>query len=154
VPTNENLDNGDFKAIIEFSLKKRIRENINFPAPVGRISDDSASLLTQDSLDELFSKYLFLENVLPDFKQLNLSARFVCPMGDNVIYILPNGEVCPCTFTHVSFGNILKDGIADILVKMRGSDLLRGLKRRDNCPISMDRDFINKVIKYQKLKNR
>ena len=150
VPTNENLNNGDFNAMINFSLEKKIRVNVNLPAPAGKLLNDVSCLLTKESLDTLFKKYLVLENVLPDFKMATFSGEFVCPMGGDVIYILPDGNVCPCTFTQVAFGNVLKEPVGDILNKMHNSDLLKNLNRKRCCPISMDRDFISRVEEIKK----
>lgn len=145
VPTNENLMNGDFDNIIKFANANSIRVNINFPAPIGRILDNKNNILSKESLDLFNKKYLNMQNVLPDFKIYRVSdLTYYCPMGEYSIYILPDGEVCPCTFTHISFGNILKDDIRKILSRLKKSKILGQLDRKQ-CPISMDDEFIDAV---------
>lgn len=149
VPTNENLSDGSFQKIIDFALKNDIRCNVNLPAPVGKILESEHSLLTRDSLDVFFNKYFHYPNILADFKMHNAASTARCPMGNATIYILPDGEVCPCTFTQISFGNIFHTPIAEILKKMNQSTLLKNLDRTQ-CPISMDREFIKEVHSIMK----
>lgn len=44
-----------------------------------------------------------------------------CPAGMEKIYITAFGDVIPCPFIHVSFGNIRKEPLADIVARMRRS---------------------------------
>lgn len=142
VPTNENMKNGDFKNMMQFSLDNKIRVNMNLPAPIGKLLNNKEILLDKESLAALMKDYMPLPSVIPDFKQ-NFMGRVVCPIGFNAIYILPDGEVCPCTFVHISFGNILKEPIEVILKRLKGSSFIRNIKRDGQCPVAMDRDFIN-----------
>ncbi|MCL4503899.1 MAG: radical SAM protein [Deltaproteobacteria bacterium] len=145
VPTNENLADNDFEAMVRFATQRDLRLNVNLPAPVGKLIDDQECALSQESMRLLEQRYFPLENFLPDFKQTTIQRRIHCPMGENTIYILPDGEVCPCTFTHISFGNILKEPIRTILQRLDASPTLQNLIRDGRCPISMDPEFIAKV---------
>lgn len=145
VPTNENLANGDFESLVSYANERKLRINANLPAPIGKLFKVPDFLLNKKSLDVLVSKYFPLSNFLPDFKQTTLTCKIRCPMGEKIIYIFPNGEVCPCTFTHISFGNILDEDIDVIIRRMDESPVLKMLKRDDQCPISMDSDFIQRV---------
>ncbi len=154
VPTNENLVDGDFESIVRFACENKIRLNCNLPAPVGELEDDpsilpeksleNSSILTEESLEILRTKYFPLENFLPDFKIFSTD-RVWCPMGEGFVYIMPDGDVGPCTFTQISFGNLLHEDLVPIVSRMRDSEMLQTLERRDQCPISMDRGFIKKV---------
>jgi MoaA/NifB/PqqE/SkfB family radical SAM enzyme len=93
----------------------------------------------------LVKEYFPLPNFMPDFKQTNAARKVHCPMGEDNLYIFPDGEVCPCTFTHISFGNILEEPAEDILKRMDASHVLLSVARDGMCPISMDKEFIAKV---------
>ena len=147
VPTNENLANGDFGALVAYAREKDIRMNVNLPAPVGKWMDTPECALTPESVAMLRREYFSLPNFMPDFKQTSASRKVRCPMGEDNLYILPDGEVCPCTFTHVSFGNILTESPEDILRRMDASPTLMNVARDGMCPISMDKEFIAKVHK-------
>ncbi len=145
VPTNESLANSDFDAIVRFTEQHNIRLNVNLPAPIGRLFGERSHLLTPASLKQLEEHYYGRPGFLPDFKQTGVSRAVHCPMGENNMYILPDGEVCPCTFTHISFGNIVHEPIETILARMDASPTLRNLKRDGQCPIAMDPAFIDKI---------
>lgn len=144
VPTNENLANGDFRSIIDFALNNKIRVNVNLPAATGKLRKDLSSLLTVESIKIFEEEFLNIDNIIPDFKVISTKQKYYCPMGDKGIYILPDGQVCPCTFVHISYGNILTDSIEEILIKMKNAKLIKDMDR-NQCPIAMDRDFIDKV---------
>lgn len=147
VPTNENLRNGDFQRMIDYAIRNGIRVNANLPASIGKLISTEDVLLDQESMNMLAVQYFTLDNFQPDFKQSTVPGKVYCPMGEYSIYIFPNGEVCPCTFTHVSFGNILHEPIKNIVARMKQSSLIKDIKRADCCPISMDISFIRRVKK-------
>lgn len=143
VPTNENLNNGDFVALMDMCSTLGIRVNINLPAAIGSLQEEA--LLNEHSLQILKERFFPMDNFLPDFKLAGAGQKVWCPMGEASVYIMPDGDVCPCTFTQISFGNVLTEDLSVILTRMRGSSLISGLKREGQCPISMDRGFIAKV---------
>ncbi len=147
VPTKENLANGDFDRLVQFACERDMRINANLPAPIGKLLGNTDSLLGPEQLQQLEDRYIPLPNFLPDFKQTSLARKMRCPMGENTIYILPDGEVCPCTFTHISFGNILTEPIQTILARLDASPTLNALPRDGRCPISEDPEFIEKLTK-------
>lgn len=146
VPTNETLVNGDFANLIAFAETNRIRVNLNLPAPIGHWLDQAEQiLLSEESLALLERDYFHKEIVIPDFKASTGGFRFWCPMGETSLYIFPDGEVCPCTFTHISFGNIFQEPLDGIVRRMRESSLLKNLNRDGQCPIAMNNEFIQIV---------
>ena len=42
-----------------------------------------------------------------------------CPAGVEKVYITPYGDVIPCPFIHVSFGNVKDSSLLEIVDKMR-----------------------------------
>jgi len=145
VPTNENLGNDEFQDMVEYATQRGIRLNVNLPAPIGKWANFTSCALTAVSIKKLESNFFPLPNFVSDFKNTNLSGKMHCPMGENNVYVFPDGEVCPCTFTHISFGNILQESAQTILKRMDSSPTLQNIKRDGMCPISMDKDFIAKV---------
>lgn len=149
VPTNKNIHNGDFQSLIDFAVEHNLRVNINLPAPTGNLSGQDSEILADDSLEILKDQYFKIDNFLPDFKMSFAGLNVWCPMGETSVYIMPDGDVCPCTFTQVSFGNILTEDLKLILKKMRSSKLLSSIDRVGQCPISMNPEFIKKVNKIK-----
>ena len=112
VPTHQNIANGEYRKIIEFAVEKGIRVNVNYPALAGQYTACYDELLTGDELKEV-REYFKLPNVTSDFTVMG--GTYECPAGRKKVYILPDGSVCPCTFIHISFGNILKEPLRQIM---------------------------------------
>ena len=51
-----------------------------------------------------------------------------CSCGVNYLYVTPYGDVCPCDFNHVIFGNIRKTPLYKIWDKMTSLDDFRSAK--------------------------
>ena len=51
-----------------------------------------------------------------------------CSCGTDFFYISPHGDVCPCDFSHVIFGNILETPLHEIWEKMNALEDFRSVK--------------------------
>lgn len=136
VPTHQSVKNGEYKKLIDFAVSKGIRVNVNYPALCGQYTDHAEELLTEEELKEV-REYFKLTNVTSDFTVM--ADRYECPAGRKKIYVLPDGSVCPCTFIHISFGNILKEPLLDIMKRMWSVPLL--MSRPDRCLVGEDHAF-------------
>jgi len=67
-----------------------------------------------------------------------------CPAAMEKIYITPYGDVLPCPFIHISFGNVKKDKLVDIVARMRKNPFLSGYP--GICLAAEDRDFHSRVL--------
>lgn len=137
VPTHENIANGDFRRMIEFAIAKKIRVNVNYPALAGEFTKCYDELLTQKELKEI-KKYFKLPNVTSDFTVI--SDKYECPAGRKKIYILPDGSVCPCTFIHISFGNILSEPLEEIMGRIWSTKIFMS---RPKCCLVGESPFFN-----------
>lgn len=150
VPTHENLANGDYQKLIDFAVAKKIRVNVNYPALAGELTDDYEALLTEAEI-KIARKYFNLPNVTSDFTVL--ADKYQCPAGERKIYILPDGSVCPCTFIHISFGNILHEPLEQIMQRLWSTQIFNC--QADNCIASESRLFnevyLSEVFKAEKL---
>jgi MoaA/NifB/PqqE/SkfB family radical SAM enzyme len=67
-----------------------------------------------------------------------------CPASTRSVYIIPSGDVLPCLFIHVSFGNALKEPLRVILERM---SKVRELQEASPlCLAGEDRDFISRYL--------
>jgi MoaA/NifB/PqqE/SkfB family radical SAM enzyme len=141
VPTHANLSNGEFEKLIAFSVEKKIRVNINYPALCGEFTADYDELLTDEEIRTV-RNYFKLSNVSSDFTVL--SDKYECPAGRKKIYILPDGSVCPCTFIHISFGNILSEPIREIMDRIWSTKVF--MSRANCCLVSESMAFNQKYM--------
>lgn len=73
-----------------------------------------------------------------------------CPAATEKVYITPYGDVLPCPFIHVSFGNVRQGNLVDIVGKMRGTSFFSGYPKI--CVAAEDLDFHREV--FSKLLDR
>ena len=60
------------------------------------------------------------------------------------IYITPYGDVLPCPFIHISFGNVKQENLKDIVRRMRMNPYLEGYPKI--CVAAEDREFHKNVL--------
>ena len=141
VPTHETIANGEYKKLIEFAVRKKIRVNVNYPALAGEFTGCYDELLTPEELMEV-REYFKIPNVTSDFTVL--SDKYECPAGRKKIYILPDGSVCPCTFIHLSFGNILNEPLNVIMERIWSTKTF--MSRPNYCLVGESMPFNKKYL--------
>ncbi|MBC8216952.1 MAG: radical SAM protein [Planctomycetes bacterium] len=141
VPTHESIANGEYRKLIEFAVGKKIRVNVNYPALCGEYTADYDELLKPDELREV-REYFKLPNVTSDFTVL--ADKYECPAGRKKIYILPDGSVCPCTFIHISFGNMLQEPLGPIMERIWSTEIF--MSRPKYCLASESVEFNEKYL--------
>ena len=141
VPTHQNIKNGEYRRIIEFAVKKAVRVNVNYPALAGQYTACYDELLTKEELKEV-REYFKLPNVTSDFTVMG--GIYECPAGRKKIYILPDGSICPCTFIHISFGNILKEPLSEIMSRIWATRIF--MSRPKICLTGESKEFNEKYL--------
>jgi len=141
VPTHESIANGEYRKLIEFAVGKNIRVNVNYPALCGEYTSDYDELLTPGEMREV-REYFKLPNVTSDFTVL--ADKYECPAGRKKIYILPDGSVCPCTFIHISFGNMLSEPLEEIMDRIRRTRIF--MSRPKYCLVGESVEFNEKYL--------
>ena len=136
--SHDSLNSHEIRDIIGFSQKHRVKIGLNFAVPQGRWSNRSSMLLTPEDSKALrhmsrTSPYLYidLENNLMNYG---------CPAFSERFHINAYGDVQPCTFFQISFGNIREEKLGKILEKGRDHRLFAGFP--DHCPPAENREYI------------
>jgi len=142
VPTHENIANGEYRKLIDFAAEKKIRVNVNYPALCGEWTGSYDELLTRSELEEI-REYFKLPHVTSDFTVM--AGKYECPAGRKKVHILSDGSVCPCPFMHISFGNILREPLEEIMDRIWSFDVF--MSRPDYCLVSESVEFNEKYLK-------
>jgi len=89
--------------------------SVILPVNYARLDDPGFSLNDKDKkvIKEMF-KLSFVKTDL----QTSFS-RYGCPAGSEKLYINPYGDVYPCPFRHINYGNILEEDLDIIMSRMR-----------------------------------
>lgn len=122
--TRENLRDGQLEQVIALAQDLGVETRILSSIRSGRWEDREDIVLTPEDTARLKSlldphKHVYWETVLagtPD-------SAFVCPTLQRLmIYVSAYGDVLPCSFLPMSFGNVRKEPFSDIVRRMWGSE--------------------------------
>ena len=124
VATKEFLVPDKFWDFLQFVSKVGALEvHLLEPTASGRLAGRSNVLLTQSDRDLIlnYQKEVAQDDGLPilsSFLYLESPHNFGCGAGLTHLYIDGSGEVCPCNFIPLSFGNITSESLRCILDRM------------------------------------
>lgn len=139
VLTKESIQNEWYKEIWDIMRPLGVRTISLLPVCIN--SEDDTALLDkreQSILDE-YAKNDFVSMDLKNYSKL------LCPAAKEDLFINNFGEVQPCPFIPISFGNILKEPIREIFIRMQNHPMFE--KDYSVCMPARDIPFINKYIK-------
>ena len=135
-PTRELLKTGEFDEMIDFISSRGYALNFNLPTLVGRAKGSADFLLSEAELARVFE----ISKHLKQWSDFYLLGDKRCIAGKNGIYVGVGGEVFPCAFIHVSYGNIARAPLSRILEKMRSDPFFS--KEHCRCLVAEDPIFV------------
>jgi MoaA/NifB/PqqE/SkfB family radical SAM enzyme len=113
VLTHDNLRSDSVARVIEFTRERRIPLLANIATPSGRWASRPEYLFDDGSDRELLNHMLRLN------PHLHTDHDFMgCPAAIRKVYVTPYGDVIPCPFIHVSYGNVLDEPLSEIRKRM------------------------------------
>jgi MoaA/NifB/PqqE/SkfB family radical SAM enzyme len=134
--TRENLHSGALEGIIRYAKQSKATRLKMQPAALsGRFASSPDMLLEHDDfllLSELVKKYPFayLENEFLDPADYLL----MCQLGiRGNIYVTAYGDIFPCCFAPLSFGNVQREPLRQILRNMYKNEQFIGLTKYKEC---------------------
>lgn len=114
----------------------------NLPVPVGRFKDRKNLLWWGDErqiLDDLTRRFAFFRTEFDS----NFGPRG-CPAMKEKIYLCAYGDVLPCPYIHVSFGNVREESLATICRRCLSYPVFTTW--HDHCLAAENRTFIRTII--------
>jgi MoaA/NifB/PqqE/SkfB family radical SAM enzyme len=141
VMTQENVQNGDLLRVVDMARARGVVLTINKPCPVGRWWDKQIAL----SPEALALHRRLLKRSHVRWEGHSNFRREGCPAGLEKLYVSPYGDVMPCPFIHISYGNLHDRPLAEIWRAMLAAGPFNEI--RDGCPISQDEAFAARWIR-------
>jgi MoaA/NifB/PqqE/SkfB family radical SAM enzyme len=132
--THQNLRSDAINRVIEYTRSSQITLLANIAAPSGR---------WQTRPDYLFdaADRAYLQDLQRQYPHVRTDHdAFGCPAVVRKIYITPQGEVLPCPFIHVSYGNVRQQSLDNIIQAMKEQYPFSGMPV---CPAAEGEDFLN-----------
>jgi MoaA/NifB/PqqE/SkfB family radical SAM enzyme len=136
--THGNLGNGELDELVALSKKMGAILSLNLAVPAGEWRGQSDLLLDETDrrkLDRLIADH---SHVRTDFES-NWKIRG-CPAFKEKCYLSPYGDVLPCPFIQVSFGNVRSESLGQIRATALSHPYLQSYY--PICIAAEDRHFI------------
>ncbi|MFC1649994.1 radical SAM protein [Candidatus Latescibacterota bacterium] len=125
VATHDFLLQENFKAFMKFAGESGAFEvHLLEPCATGKLAGKNEALLRENERRMILDYQKEIANddnlpILSSFLYLESPEAFGCGAGITHLYIDGSGEVSPCNFVPISFGNISKEPLEEILDKMK-----------------------------------
>jgi len=124
IATRERINNGELERIYDLACLFNVGElRLNFPIATGRWAGNINKQLKAEELDLLKSIRKKLNKkrsgpIVTTLAEYESEDFMGCNTGYQTLFIDSSGEVCPCDFTPLSFGNIKDTPLKDIWKQM------------------------------------
>jgi MoaA/NifB/PqqE/SkfB family radical SAM enzyme len=124
IATRERINNGELERIYELACSLQVGElRLNFPIATGRWAGCPHKQLKAEELEMLRSIKKRLNKkrsgpIVTTLAEYESEDFMGCNTGYQTVFIDSSGEVCPCDFTPLSFGNIKDTHLKDIWTQM------------------------------------
>jgi MoaA/NifB/PqqE/SkfB family radical SAM enzyme len=140
--THSNLRGQGILDMLDFAQRSGSPLVLSVPCPVGRWTNNFTEQLDDDDRVYFNGLRQRFPHLRRDFDSNYF--RMGCSAGTEKLYVTPYGDVIPCPFIHVSFGNVTREPLADIRARMLRLDRLR--EYNQVCLAGEDKDFIDRYI--------
>jgi MoaA/NifB/PqqE/SkfB family radical SAM enzyme len=142
VLSHQNIRSEGIEKLFEWATKKRLTLCLSLAVPIGEWAGNSDVLLTDEDmayLETMRKKYPFVRT---DFEANYV--KWGCGAIKEILYVTPYGDVLPCPYIHISFGNIFEQSLEDIRNIALENEYFKDYWQK--CLCAMDREFIDKVL--------
>ncbi len=144
VATCDSLRNGDIGKLLELASREHVRVYINDVVPVGNYADKEIQSLPTPEKD-LLQQYMQLDMVKKNEKYF-YGYTGVCNQMRRRLYVSAFGDVCPCPYIQISFGNIEQQRLDEIKDNVIKSGYLNQ-PYRAGCLAAQSRGFMETFLK-------
>ncbi len=141
IMTPQNLKNGDMYRMVDLARDKDLTITVNVSCAVGRWTSNKGILLDEHDL-ACFDEIVSLPHVRWEGGSNYLKEG--CPAGIEKVYISPYGDVMPCNFAHISFGNVAEESLVRIWKRMIATAPFNEIHHR--CLVGADTRFMQEIL--------
>ncbi|MBI5578839.1 MAG: radical SAM protein [Deltaproteobacteria bacterium] len=143
VVTHQNLRTESLRTLIERVNAMGAIFLFNIATPSGRWKDSEQYLLRGD--DRVYLRQLMSRYPMTSTDHEPGRNRIGCPAGMEKIYITAYGDVIPCPFIHIAFGNVRDTALVDIVACMQNVPFFSAYQ--DLCIAGESREFHRQALK-------
>src|SRR3989338_3713158 len=143
IATPEKIKSGELLRVINIAKEIGVNISLNIPNPLGRWKNNSNIVLSNKEWNQLikFTKFSWVRWE-GNFNYITEG----CPAATEKIHLTPYGDIMPCSFIHIKFGNIRQQQLKEIWKYMLSFNCLNYHFRR--CPSNINLKSLNDLMKY------
>ena len=130
------------RELVDFARQRGFLLIISRAVPAGRWRHNLDVLLTDQDRRYLYDLVRRYPHVRTDMD--SNYCRYGCSAATEKLYFTPYGDVIPCPFMHITFGNTRKDTVAQIRTRMLSLSRMNSYSHQ--CLVAEDHDFINNIL--------
>jgi len=134
----------DLMKLFDYAIEHGIGVQPTIAMMVGNWRGKWEVMLDQDGIGWLHD--LYQKNHLIRRDNYNNFTYVGCPAFKTLMYITPQGDVTPCPFIHISFGNLLESSLESIVSRARRLEYFRDFKQPPVCLAGEDKEFIEHYL--------
>lgn len=146
--THERVQDGTLWEMVGLSRDLGVTLNFVQPCTTGRWESHLCVRLTEEDYQE-FDRAMRLPWVVWEGKS-NYKHNG-CRPGIERVYVSADGDVTPCAFIHLNFGNVKRESVATIWARLRGFEAFQQSQPR--CMASNDeafyRDYVQPFLDHE-----
>lgn len=134
----------NFKKMVQFAIENKNPLLFSLAIPFGKWEDNLGILITAEdakAMEQLHKQYPFLTR--DNYNNFN---RKGCPAVKQGLYITQYGDVLPCAFCHISFGNIREKSLQAIRQEALKVSYFKDY--HSCCLAAEDKGFIKKYLSH------
>jgi len=149
--TKNNLRNGQLKKLLDIAENMKVEVRILSTIACGNLLKKNDIIFNSEDIEILRSflkkNYVYWEDISVDSKDNPFTCGFITT---TFFYVSAYGDVRPCCYVPVSFGNIRKEPLGEIIKRMRSGEMFKWVSKHRivDCPMN-NIDFRNKFIKLE-----
>lgn len=140
--SHENIRKKNLIKLLEEGKRRKLPIVVSIACPVGRWSGNESIILNDEDRNYLKKLQRRFPQLRRDFESNYLSRG--CSACIEKLYITPYGDVIPCPFVHITFGNIRKESLGNIRARML--QIEHFTRYNPVCLAGEDKGFINTYL--------
>jgi len=139
--THQKVEDGTLWEMVRLARDKDVTVNFVQPCTTGKWEEQLDVRLTAEDYSE-FDKAMKLPWVVWEGKS-NYKHNG-CRPGIERVYMSASGDIIPCAFIHLNFGNVKKESVSTIWSRLRNFEYFQQTQSR--CMASNDEDFYENYV--------
>lgn len=142
--SHENIRSDGLRKVISLTKEMGVSCQFNLAVPTGHWQDNTSIILTEEDKAEV--RRLLKENRHCRLDLYHNWSKVGCGAIKEKLYLNPYGDVLPCPFIQIAFGNLKRETVHEI--RKNALNIEQFLEYWPECLAAEDHDFMEQVVRF------